>query len=309
MAPTVHGIIGDSFPKESLAKPLAMQGVGFQVGAAAGVAGAGAILAAGASGAFSNWPLLGAMEPWRVAFVLIGLPGLAALALIPLLHDPKEGLAKTQALPAEPILPFLRANKILVIQALLFAGLSAVGLGCMTAWVPEYLLRVHHVPPMQAGAMLGGYLLIAAIVGQGSYAVVADWLAGRGIKDAPVRLGLIPVALSVPLAWIAFGGAGNQAMILPLLLALAPCNAIANTTVQLIVPSPLRSRMAAASILVISIIGFTAGPALVGWISEYVVGEAYLGKALQFVVAGSMAASFLLMLLLRPRLKAHLEAA
>jgi hypothetical protein len=46
---------------------------------------------------------------------------------------------------------------------------------------------------------------------------------------------------------------------------------------------------------------------LVGWLSEYVVGEAQLGMALQMVMAGSMALALLLMIVLRPMLKAHLN--
>ena len=58
-----------------------------------------------------------------------------------------------------------------------------------------------------------------------------------------------------------------------LLLCIAPCNAIANTLVQTIAPPPMRSRMAAMAILTISLLGFTLGPALVGWLSEFVFGE------------------------------------
>ncbi len=88
IGPCSHGIIGASFPRHELSKPLALQGIGFQVGPAVGVAAAGAILGAGAAGAFEGIPLLQDLAPWRVAFILIGLPGLLALALIPLLHDP-----------------------------------------------------------------------------------------------------------------------------------------------------------------------------------------------------------------------------
>jgi MFS family permease len=65
MAPCVHGIIGDSFPRDAMAKPLALQGIGFQVGSAIGVAAAGAILAAASGGSFAGVPLLGEMTGWR----------------------------------------------------------------------------------------------------------------------------------------------------------------------------------------------------------------------------------------------------
>jgi MFS family permease len=308
MAPTVHGIIGDSFPRESLAKPLALQGIGFQVGSAVGVAAAGAVVSAAATGAYTGWPLVGDMEGWRVAFVAVGLPGLLALILIPLLHDPRQKPA--EAASTEPVMPFLRANAGLVVPALLFAGISAMALGCVTGWIPEYLQRAYGISPKQAGATLGFLMLLAAFAGQGVYAVIVDWLAVKGVKDAPLKVGLIPVVLSIPLAWLAFRAetmAGFVPLLTALLLCVAPCNAINNTVIQTIAPTPLRSRMTALAILSVSIFGFTLGPALAGWLSQYVFGEANLGSAIQIVIMGSMVVSVGLLLMLRPRLVAYLD--
>ncbi len=314
LAPSVHGIIGDSFPRDAMAKPMALQGIGFQVGAAAGVAAAGAILAAASSDAFAGLPIIGAMAGWRIAFVLIGLLGIIALLLIPLLHDPKEHRALTpvtHVAQSDAFLPFLRANTALVGLALFAAGFSAMGLGAVTAWVPEYLQRVQGVSPMQTGAMLGSLLLLSAFAGQGSYGILVDWLSKRGIIDATIKVGLRPVALSVPTAWITFN-AGNSAFLgwlTVLLICIAPCNAISNTIMQQIAPPALRSRLAALSIFVISVIGFTLGPALVGWLSQYVFGEARLGDALQLVITGAMALTFIMLFALKGRLLAYLSAA
>jgi MFS family permease len=311
MAPTVHGIIGDSFPKHALAKPLAVQGIGFQIGAALGAAGAGAVVSAAAAGAFAGWPVVGDMDGWRIAFVAVGLPGIVALMLIPLLHDPREQRRSAATpVPQEPVMPFLRAHRGLMLLALLFSGMSAMALGCVTAWIPEYLQRTQGFTPQVAGATMGGLLLIAAVVGQGIYAVLTDWLTTRGVKDAAVRVGIVPIALSIPLGWFAFSaGSGTSftGWLLAFLLCIAPCNAITNTVMQSIAPAALRSRIAAITILTVSLIGFTLGPALVGALSEYVFGEARLGDALQLTMAGAMLASLLLMLALRPRLQRHLS--
>jgi MFS family permease len=309
MAPTVHGIIGDSFPRASLAKPLALQGIGFQVGSAVGVAAAGAVVSAAATGAFSGWPIVGDMAGWRIAFIAVGVPGLLALVLIPLLFDPRQKPAADKYV--EPIMPFLRANAGMVIALLLFSGISAMALGCVTGWIPEYLQRNYGASPKVAGATLGSLMLFAAFAGQGIYAVITDWLVARGVKDATLRVGLFPVALSIPLAWLAFRAetmAGFLPLLTALMLCVAPCNAINNTIVQTISPTPLRSRMTALAILSVSVFGFTLGPALAGWLSQYVFGEANLGSAVQLVIVGSMVVSLGLLLVLRPRLLRYLEA-
>jgi MFS family permease len=187
-----------------------------------------------------------------------------------------------------------------------------MGLGAVTAWVPEYLQRVQGIPPMQTGAVLGSLLLLAAFAGQGLYAIIVDWLAARGVRDATIRVGFVPIAASVVVAWFAFdaGIGGNFFVWLAaLLICIAPCNAIGNTLVQQIAPTPLRSRLAAMSIFVISVIGFTGGPAVVGWLSQYVFGEAQLGAALRLVIAGAMAMSLLLLILVRPRFLAYVGLA
>lgn len=305
IGPCSHGIIGASFPRESLSKPLALQGIGFRVGSAVGVAAAGAILAAGSAGAFSNIPLLGGLTAWRVAFILIGLPGLLALVLIPLLTDPDQ--ARRASAPGatdsrESMLPFLKENKLLMASMLAGSGISAMAAGVVTGWVPEYLQRSLGVPPAEAGSMLGLIMLVSAFVGQGFYSVVVDWFAARGILDAPIRVGLWPIALAIPLAWFAFATSDSAAfypMLFAFALSIAPFNAINNTVGQQIAPPKLRSRISALFIFLISIIGFALGPALVGWLSQYVVGEDRLGEAMQWVATAAMAATFVLILIAR----------
>jgi MFS family permease len=305
IGPCSHGIIGASFPRHQLSKPLALQGIGFQVGPAVGVAAAGAILGAGSAGAFEGIPLLGEMAAWRVAFILIGLPGLFALLLIPLLTDPdadKRKLAATQDGPKVALLPFFKANKLLMVLMLFASGISAVGAGVVTGWVPEYLQRSLGVSPAEAGSMLGLIMLVSAFAGQGIYAAIVDWFAARGVLDAPIRIGLLPYTLAIPLAWFAFA-ATSTATFYPLLfafaLSVAPGNAINNTVGQMIAPPALRSRISAMFIFSISILGFAIGPAIVGWLSEYVVGEERLGEAMQWTATGGAAVTFVLLLLAR----------
>lgn len=310
IAPCSHGIIGASFPRHQLSKPLALQGIGFQVGPAVGVAAAGAILGAGSAGAFAGIPLLGDMAAWRVAFILIGLPGLLALALIPLLTDPDADRRKRATTPEGPqaaLMPFLKSHKLLMVLMLPASGISAVGAGVVTGWVPEYLQRTLGVSPAEAGSMLGLIMLVSAFAGQGLYAVIVDWLAAKGVLDAPIRVGLLPFAAAIPLAWFAFDTQDTPtfyALLFAFALSVAPGNAINNTVAQMIAPPALRSRISAMFILSISILGFAIGPAIVGWLSEYVVGEARLGEAMQWTATGGAAITFVLLLLARKPLLA-----
>lgn len=314
IGPCSHGIIGASFPREELSKPLALQGIGFQVGPALGLGAAGAILAAGAAGAFEGIPFLEDLAPWRVAFILIGLPGLLALLLIPLIHDPESAnRTRTPAADVQRVLlmPFLKSHRALVTFMLLGSGISAMAAGVVTGWVPEYLQRTHGVSPLEVAGILGPIMLITAFVGQGIYSVIVDWVAGRGSLDAPLRIGLLPTALSVPLAWFAFSTPDTTTfyvLLFAFAMVIAPFNAINNTVAQMIAPPALRSRISALFIFSISIIGFAIGPALVGWLSEYVLGEARLGEAMRIVATVAMALTTLLFFLARKPLLEAMQA-
>ncbi len=296
IGPCSQGIIGSSFPRHALAKPLALQGIGFQAGPAIGVAAAGAILGAGAAGAFAGIPVLEDLAPWRVAFILIGLPGLLALLLVPLLHSPTPA-PQLASQPAAGLAAFARANRGLLTLLLATAGLSAMATGVVTAWVPEYLQRVLGVSPAAAGRALGMILLAAAFVGQGLLATAIDWLAAKGHNDAPFRAGLVPVVAAIPLGWLAFS-ATSAAAFYPLFFAFALCissfNAINNTVAQMIAPPALRSRVGALFVFAINIVGFAIGPALVGALSQYVLGEANLGPAMRLVCTLSLVATLAL---------------
>ena len=314
IGPCSHGIIGASFPRRSLSKPLALQGIGFQVGPAVGVAAAGAIVTAGAAGAFAGIPLLGDLAPWRVAFILIGLVGLAALLLVPLLHDPDrtpEARARTASTPPARLMPFLSANRLLMTLMLAGSGISAIALGTITGWVPEYLQRSLGVSPIEAGSAMGAILLATAFLGQGTYSIVVDWFAGRGMLDAPIRVGLVPAALAIPLSWFAFAAEDSGTfyiLLIGFLLCVTPFNALNNTVAQQIAPPVLRSRISALFIFCISIIGFAGGPAIVGWLSEFVFGEARLGLAMQLVTTTAMAITFVLIWAARRPLLRFMEA-
>lgn len=304
LAPCVQGILGASFPRESMAKPIALQGIGFQLGSALGVAAAGVVLAAGAEGALNGLPFVGALAPWRVTFILIGLPGLLAISLIPFLTDPSVP-SKSDSKSNVQLYPFVKKNSEIVTLILLVAGFSAVSLGSMTGWVPEFMQRTLGMTPMEAGATMGSLLLIAALVGQGGFSILVDRFASKGISDAPARLGIVPALGAIPLSWFAFSAHESSTftfLFAALLLCIVPFNAMNNTMMQMIAPAELRSRLAALLILVISLIGFSGGPILVGFLSEHVFGEEDLGQALRIVNVVSMVVTVGLLSLLKPRL-------
>jgi MFS family permease len=219
------------------------------------------------------------MAPWRIAFIALGMPGIIAILLVPLLHDPDNKTFRIKPkdnLEDRSLAPFFKANMFMIICLLISAGFSAVTYGSIIAWVPEIMIREYGATPLETGSLVGIITLIAAIFSQTIYSATADWFSGKGVLDAPIRVGIFPVAFSIPVAFFTFT-AGSQTIFLVglffLLSSLIPCSGIYNTTFQHIAPPALRSRLASILILVVSLIGLGLGPSIVGLLSEYVYGE------------------------------------
>ena len=310
LGPAGYGIIGTNFPRKDLAKPIALYNMGFASGAALGVAMAGAILSAGANGAFQNLPILGDMSPWRVAFILIGLPGFLALLLIPLLYDPKSK-APINKQPLQPVLPYLKNNPQLWLLYFIAAPCAAVGFLTITSWAPELLQRRYEVSPIRAGAAFGGAMLTAGLVAPVIYSAIVDALFKRGMKDSTIRVGLIPLVLSLPLTYGAMTApteAVFMTYLLALLIALGMLGPMGFTLLQQLTPESLRSRLTSILILIVTIAGLGIGTSFVGWLSEFVFGEDNLHIAILVTVLLFHSIAIAVYLPLRSRVSDFLTA-
>ncbi len=282
LGPTGYGIIGSSFPREEVAKPIAMYNIGFTVGSALGVAAAGAILAAGVSGKLQGLPLIGDMSPWRVAFILIGLPGVITLFLIPILNDPKTNQASPSK-SVEAILPYLKSTKTLWL--LFFVGLPFASVGFMNvlAWAPELIQRKYEVLPSEAGATMGIVMLISGICGPILFSVCADALSKRGYADSSLRVGIVPLILSIPLMVMTMLAPSlNQfkLYLIPLMICLAMLGPMGFTLLQQLSPNKFRSRLTSLFVLAITIVSAGLATSVVGGLSEFVFGEGSLNIAI-----------------------------
>ena len=309
LGPAGYGIIGSNFPRKDLAKPIALYNMGFSGGAALGVAAAGAILAAGANGQFDHIPILRDMAPWRIAFILIGVPGFLALLLIPLLHDQKHQ-TQTSSTSVEPLRPYLRSNKRLWTLFYIAAPCASVGFLTITSWAPELLQRKFEVPPMRAGAAFGGAMLTAGLLAPPIYSTLVDALFKRGFTDATIRVGLIPLICSIPLA-IGAMMASTEGQFMSYLLALLICLGMLGpmgfTLLQQLTPDKFRSRLTSILILIVTVTGLGIGTSFVGWLSEYVFGEANLHLAILVTVLIFHSVAILAYLVLRPVVRHSLD--
>ncbi len=124
---------------------------------------------------------------WRVAFIVLGLPGFLLAALVLRIQDPTRPATPARQ-GAEALLAVFQdlagaARRILSTRTLVavFAGgaLISFGMNGLVGWAPTFISRELSLTPAQASVLLGTYGLASGILGTVTGGVVADWLSTR----------------------------------------------------------------------------------------------------------------------------------
>ena len=259
-SPPAHSMIADYFPAENRATALGIYSLGIPVGILFG------FLAGG-------W--LNEFFGWRVAFFVVGIPGLILAVLVRFtLAEPTRGMAEGRIDSGEQpgvmeTFRFMWRKKSF--RHLAFGGaLTAfVGYGLVT-WVPSFLVRSHGMETGEIGTWLG---LILGIPG-GIGIAAGGWMADKlGSRDTRWYLWVVSVALLIgaPFAFGVYLSDSALAALLFLIVPVALGNFYQATTFsQTQGLATLRMRAVAAAVLlfIINIIGLGAGPQAVGIVSD-----------------------------------------
>lgn len=283
-SPPSHSIISDIFPPNRRATAIGFYSMGVNIGILFG------FLAGG-------W--LNEFFGWRVAFLVVGIPGVAlALLLRFTLAEPIRGLHDGSSATPEPV-PFGDVLRLLWSRRTFFhmalgAGLNAFcGYG-VANWTASFMIRTYQMPTGELGTWL------AAIIGLGGAlsvflgGMLADRLAPRDQRWytwVPCIAGFaaVPFMAAVYLVdgpYLALG----MSIIPGLLFQTYLGNTIATT--HAIVGPRMRATASALLFLVINIIGLGAGPWAVGFVSDLLaptLGSESLRYAMLYVLPPVMA--------------------
>jgi len=272
-SPPAHSIIADYFPAEKRATALGIYSLGIPVGIMFGLFAGG-------------W--INEYFGWRIAFFVVGLPGLALAVIVRFsMREPERGMAEGRtAAAAQPsvleTLTYLWKKPSFRHLAFAAALTAFVGYGVVT-WVPAFLIRSFGMGTGEIGTWFG---LILGIPG-GIGIAFGGYLADRfGAKDTRWFLWTTAVALllATPFNLMAYLGATSFitlfAMVIPVMLGNFYQATTFSQTQGLV---ELRMRAVAAGILlfIINIIGLGLGPLAVGMLAD-LLEPAYGQEALRY---------------------------
>ena len=257
-SPPAHSLLSDYFPPESRATALSIYSLGIPIGTMFGLL-------------IGGW--INEFFGWRLAFMVVGIPGIALAVIFRLtVREPKrpevsQAAANTSIIVVARYLWRQKSFMHLSIGAALHAF---VGYG-LAIWNPSFFIRSHGLATGEIGTILA---LISGIAG-GAGTFFGGWFADK-IATRDVRwymwLPLIGLVITVPFLVVAYLLESHvlsfAVFTIPVFfgaLYLGPSFA----ATQGLVPAHMRAVAAAVLLFILNIIGLGLGPQLVGVLSDF----------------------------------------
>lgn len=270
-----YALIADYFPPKSRARALAIYSLGIPIGLAGGTL-LGAYIAAAVN--------------WRMAFIVMGVAGIALAPIFRLLvrDVPRAAEDKDSGEPVSAVFPLLarKPSFWLISFGAGFSSLCGYGLA---AWVPTVLIRSYGFDLIGAGQFMGSLLLIGGTLGVFMGGVLADRL-GHLDRAWYLRLPAIAWLITVP-TFAAGLLSPSPWMAWPLLLIPNGLNILwlgpVSTAVQHLVPARMRATASASFLLINNLIGLGLGPTLIGFISTSLKAS-YGVESLRYAAVGCL---------------------
>ena len=275
-SPPAHSMISDIFEPDFRATALSIYSVGIYIGILVGFI-------------LGGW--IAEFFGWRLAFLVVGLPGIAlALVVRYTVREPIRGWSEgasgnvASAAPLGDVLRLLwsrRSFRFLATAASLDAFLI-YGIG---NWLPSYFLRTYDISIGE----LGTWLALSSGLGGGAGSFFGGWVADRlGARDRRWYLWM-PALFMLMLAPVLYATIAFESMYLGLALTvlfyffsaayLGPTLAISHTLVH----QRMRALTSAILFFVINLVGMGLGPLSIGFLSDVLTGSgnaAPLGNAM-----------------------------
>jgi len=301
VSPCSVSLISDYFPRERRAPPLSLFMAGTFIGAGTAFVFGGPLVYHIASLPPVHLPLFGELRDWQLAFVVVGLSGLALVALMFTIREPIRQDQARRGLDADAAghatlraaMQFMRVRWT-AFGTLFIGSAAVVTMGSLSFWNVALFARTWGWDVRQVGITTGVLFFIGGTVGTLLGVVLTRRWIAAGRKDATLRAlwtglaiampgfalyPLMPSAeLAVGMQFFAFTG---QAM----------AAAAGPASITLIAPGQMKAQATAVYYLFVGVFGQLIGPPPVGLMTDLFgdPGQLRYAMAIEAVTVGTLA--------------------
>ncbi|WP_367161143.1 MFS transporter (plasmid) [Kozakia baliensis] len=302
LVPAVYSFLADIVSRDRLGRTLALFSLGSFIGAGIAFLCGGALI-----GLLHDARTWHGIEPWKLCFIAVGLPGLPLAGLIAcLVREPQHRTFSRSCAEYGAAWSFFKTQPTFYTLHFLGYAATAILLFSILSWMPAFFLRDRHFSHRTVGDIMGVVAIVCGCAGAYTSGRLIDALGTRGIAHPAARVGisgtlaaatLLVMAIVVPsntLCIILFAGAFFFAAF-PM-----PPSAI---VLQQTVPKALRAQFSAVLLLCNALIGLSAGSMLIGFLDDHAFRQNTGIASSLIVVAGS--SGFIAALLIYASTKFH----
>ena len=295
LTPAAWSMMSDRFTPRQLGRAMSIYNIGPYMGGGLALVLGGLIVNHAAQWNLAGVPLLSAMRPWQLTFMVVGALGLLCALLMPLVPEPAR---QRDGEPDRPI-PLGLALRILVENRRFYGpfyigmALAIIPIYAFPAWLPALSMRQFHVPIATVGLRYGIVSLVTGTIGVLLGPSVASLLRRLGAADASMRLAVLTniavfacsIALFFRSSFAAVMWTGGIAS-----LFYSMPTAMAAAALQLATPARMRGLATSIYIVIVTLMGLSVAPLLVAFFTDRVFhDEARVGDSLAIVCAGATA--------------------
>ncbi len=297
--PATYSLMADLFPKERLARAISVMQFGFVAGNGISTILAGAIIAFVSQVDVVHVPLVGALWPWQVTFLCVGLPGLIVAALYTTIIEPaRRGrmtpatgaqLPARRAIPLREVVRFINQNRTTYAPMFLSLALQSIVTFGILNWSATFFVRTYGLKIPEFAYTNGVLLLVLMSSGLIPGSMLAEHWARQGRDDAHMRVTLLsslayaPTAILFPLmpsAPLAFALLGLGYLVSS--LQFGPINA----AMQIVTPNEMRGQITALYLFIFNTFGTGLAPLVIGLVTDRIIGsEAKLNESIVLTAA------------------------
>jgi MFS family permease len=294
LSPAAFSLIADYFPKERLGLAMSVYSMGIFIGSGLALFLGGFVVHTVSRLNAVSLPILGTVTAWRLAFVAVGLPGLAFVVLIRTVEEPQRrallragGIASK--LPVREVFAQIGLRKKSVIGISLGMIFQSMCTYAFMAWAPTFLQRLHNWTSGQSGRVLGAIVLPCCCFGMYMGGMLSDWWQRHSHRDGPLRVAVyaaIGTGIFLPAAMITANVNVSLALFAPGLFCLALPVGCVFASLQMIFPNEVRGQVSAVLLFFMNLGGLSLGPLLPGAFNDYLFhSERMIGFSVALTVA------------------------